>query len=343
MDILKATNVAAPFDRARLSAEDVADAKAAIAATYQRPDIGGVCVADGFGVKVTVARGALEVSDGIGHYRRTRRYDRATHGLRRVVLVQPEGFATFEAMRWCQGLGIGVLVLGPDGMPMLASTPRVTDDARMRRVQALAPYEPVGLGIARYLLSAKVTGQARLVLGRFSDSEAEDFLPGTRESFEERSVTVAELAEAIKSAETIEEARQLEASAAALYFAAWAGRRETAPTFAAKDRGRVPAHWSTFEGRRSVLASSSANRKAERPVNALLNYVFALLEAEAILACAAVGLDPGLGIVHNDAKGRQSIALDIMEPVRPEAEAFVLDMLEARTFRSTYLPQGRVH
>jgi hypothetical protein len=29
----------------------------------------------------------------------------------------------------------------------------------------------------------------------------------------------------------------------------------------------------------------SSNRKAERPVNALLNYVFALLEAEAIVAC----------------------------------------------------------
>ncbi len=51
------------------------------------------------------------------------------------------------------------------------------------------------------------------------------------------------------------------------------------------------------------------------------------------MACAAVGLDPGLGIVHNDARGRQSMALDIMEPVRPEAEGFVLDMLEGRTFR----------
>jgi hypothetical protein len=68
-------------------------------------------------------------------------------------------------------------------------------------------------------------------------------------------------------------------------------------------------------------------------VNALLNYVFALLEAEAVLACAAVGLDPGLGIVHNDARGRQSMALDLLEPVRPEVEGFVLDMLEARTFR----------
>ncbi len=333
MDAPKATDVAIPLDGVPLSAQDVAEAKAAIEATYGRPDVGGVCVADGFGVKVTVERGTLKVHDGIGTYRRTRRYERATHGLRRLVMVQPDGFVTFEALRWCHGLGIGVLVLGSDGTANLASTPRVADDARLRRVQALAPYEPVGLGIARYLLSAKVAGQAHLVLGKFGEPEAECFLPGTRESFEERSTTIADLAEAIMSAHTVEEARQLEASAAALYFGAWAGRPEAAPTFAAKDRGRVPPHWGTFEGRRSVLASSSANRKAERPVNALLNYVFALLEAEAILACAAVGLDSGLGIVHNDAKGRQSMALDLIEPVRPEAEAFVLDMMHARTFR----------
>jgi CRISPR-associated protein Cas1 len=330
MDASEVTSVAVRLDRAdaqppriagsfALSSEDIADAVAAIDATYRRPDVAGVCVADGFGVKVTVERGALQVHDGIGSHRRTRRYDRATHGLRRLVLVQAEGFVTFEALRWCQGLGIGVLVLDIDGTPTLASTPRVTDDARLRRVQALAPCEAVGLGVARYLLSSKVAGQARLVLGRFGD--------------EETAATIGELAQAIESAETIEEARQLEASAAALYFGTWAGRAEAAPTFAAKDRGRIPAHWSTFEGRRSVLASSSANRKAERPMNSLLNYVFALLEAEAVLACAAVGLDPGLGIVHNDTKGRQSMALDLLEPVRPEAEGFVLDMLEARTFR----------
>ena len=82
-----------------------------------------------------------------------------------------------------------------------------------------------------------------------------------------------------------------------------------------------------------MLASAASNRKAERPVNAMLNYLYSLVEAEAILACQAVGLDPGLGVVHADAKGRQSLALDIMEPVRPEVDAFVLDMIERRTFR----------
>jgi CRISPR-associated endonuclease Cas1 len=273
------------------------------------------------------------VHDGLGPYRRTRSYAKATHGLRRLVLANPDGYLTFEALRWCQGVDIGVVVLGPGGVPVLQSAPRMTDDARLRRVQALAPDEPVGLGVARYLLSAKVAGQARLVRQRFAERSAVPCLSGTGEIFDGRSAPIADLAEAVKCAETIDEARQLEASAAALYFAAWAGRPETTPAFASKDRGRVPAHWTTFEGRRSVLASSSANRKAERPVNALLNYVFALLEAEAILACQAVGLDPGLGIVHNDTRGRQSMALDVLEPVRPEAEAFVLDMIERRTFR----------
>ena len=57
------------------------------------------------------------------------------------------------------------------------------------------------------------------------------------------------------------------------------------------------------------------------------------------------GLDAGLGIVHADAKGRQSLALDIMEPVRPEVDAFVLDMVERRTFRKaefTETPDGHV-
>jgi hypothetical protein len=42
-----------------------------------------------------------------------------------------------------------------------------------------------------------------------------------------------------------------------------------------------------------VLVSAVQNRKAERPVNAILNYLYALVEAEAILACQAAGLDPG--------------------------------------------------
>ncbi len=89
---------------------------------------------------------------------------------------------------------------------------------------------------------------------------------------------------------------------------------------AVRDQGdleRSPPYRTRFEGRSSVLATMRSNRKAERPVNAILNYLYALLEAEAILACHVVGLDAGLGLVHSDARGRASFALD--RPGTPDA------------------------
>jgi hypothetical protein len=83
------------------------------------------------------------------------------------------------------------------------------------------------------------------------------------------------------------------------------------------------------------LQSNNGNKKAERPVNAILNYLFALLEVESVLACHVVGLDPSLGIMHADAKGRRSMALDLMEPVRPLVEQWTLDLLAKRSFKKS--------
>lgn len=54
-----------------LSPEDVTDRLAAIEDTYARPETAGVCIVDGFGCRVVVERGALQVHDGIGEHRRT--------------------------------------------------------------------------------------------------------------------------------------------------------------------------------------------------------------------------------------------------------------------------------
>ena len=71
-----------------------------------------------------------------------------------MVLNAYGGYMSWDALRWCKSLGIGVLVFGADGTPNFASTPRVSDDARLRRQQAVALGQPVGLGIARFLLGA---------------------------------------------------------------------------------------------------------------------------------------------------------------------------------------------
>ena len=53
----------------------------------------GICVARGYGIKITVQRGHLIVHDGVGNRRRTRRYHH-TSKLRRLVLIGNTGVTT---------------------------------------------------------------------------------------------------------------------------------------------------------------------------------------------------------------------------------------------------------
>ena len=278
-----------------------------------------MAVVDGSGLRIRVDRGALVVEDGSGTQRRSRRFEKATHGLSRIVVLGSTGVVSLDALTWCRRLNVGVVILGPDGSATLASTPRLTDDARLRRMQSRAADLPVGLDLSRSLIAKKLRGQAELLRSRFDTQD-----PAS---------VISDLADACQEAAGFESLRQLEASAAALYFQSWVGRPECVPSFAGKDRSRVPPHWGRYEGRRSVLQSANSNRKAERPANALLNYLYALLEVEAVLACNVVGLDPGLGLLHADVKSRASMALDLIEPIRPEVDRYVLDLLERRTFR----------
>ena len=63
------------------------------------------------------------------------------------------------------------------------------------------------------------------------------------------------------------------------------------------------------------------------------NYLFACVESEARLALLAHGLDPTLGVLHADQRNRDSLALDAMEPVRADVDAFLLDLWKIASSR----------
>lgn len=48
--------------------------------------------------------------------------------------------------------------------------------------------------------------------------------------------------------------------------------------------------------------------------------------------CSAVGLDPGMGVLHADQRNRASLTLDLIEPIRPKVDALVLELLRTRVF-----------
>jgi hypothetical protein len=73
----------------------------------------------------------------------------------------------------------------------------------------------------------------------------------------------------------------------------------------------------------------------------MLNYLYAILESEARLAAAALGLDPGIGVMHVDSPARDSLACDLMEPVRPQVDAYVLDWISREPIRREWFCEQR--
>lgn len=70
-------------------------------------------------------------------------------------------------------------------------------------------------------------------------------------------------------------------------------------------------------------------------VNALLSFCYSLLTNSVASALETVGLDPYVGMMHADRPGRASLALDLMEELRPAiADRFVLYLINKRIVNS---------
>ena len=92
-----------------------------------------------------------------------------------------------------------------------------------------------------------------------------------------------------------------------------------------------------FNGLRNLFAPSlnfnGRNRRPPRdPVNACLSLGYTLLHFEAVTSCHAAGLDPLLGLYHEPAHGRNSLASDVMEPLRAHIDEWVWELFRTRVF-----------
>jgi hypothetical protein len=186
----------------------------------------------------------------------------------------------------------------------------------------MAAQSGAALHITRELIGQKLAGQERVARKNLLDSKTADGIAGFRK--------------AVEFAETIDVLRYLESQGASAYWAAW---RDLPIMFPKADLPRVPAHWRVFNTRKSLLSGSQ--RLATNPPNAMLNYLYAVLESETRLAVAALGLDPGLGFWHVDTPARDSLACDLMEPVRPQVDAFLLHWITREPLKRAWFFEQR--
>ncbi len=98
--------------------------------------------------------------------------------------------------------------------------------------------------------------------------------------------------------------------------------------------------------RETFAFSGRSRRPPLDPVNALLSFAYTLLANSCAGALESVGLDAYVGFLHRDRPGRTSLALDLMEELRPIfADRLVLTLINNRTIRPEHFdrqPNGAV-
>jgi CRISPR-associated endonuclease Cas1 len=282
----------------------------------------GVVTLFGYGIQVRVDRGHLLLEDGIGPDRRYARLPRVAHGLKRLVVIGSDGMVSLAALRWLTDQDASFVMLERNGKVLAVTGPVRPSDAKLRRSQSLSYSSGAALRIARELISQKLAAQENVARHKLLDSNTAD--------------AIARFTTELSGADSITTIRLIESQAARLYWTAWS----TLPiNFPKNDLKRVPEHWGNFGARVSPLTGSP--RLAANPPNAILNYLYALLESESRLAAAALGLDPGIGVLHVDTPARDSLACDLMEPIRAQIDAYLLDWVTRQPLRREWFFEER--
>ena len=98
---------------------------------------------------------------------------------------------------------------------------------------------------------------------------------------------------------------------------------------------------SYFAGLRAVVPESlgfaERNRRPPRdPFNALLSLTYTLVMAETAMALHIAGYDPCIGYYHQLSHSRESLACDLLEPLRPLADQLCLRLVAQQTLTAEH-------
>ena len=180
-------------------------------------------------------------------------------------------------------------------------------DARRRLAQYQLALDPAArLPLARALIARKVQAQRRLLEAALAQR------PDVRKPLHDGMATLQGLLPALAVAPDLATVLGLEGAGAAAHYAALTAL--------------FPP----------VLRFTGRNRRPPRdPVNACLSLGYTLLHFEAVRAAYGAGLDPLLGFFHEPAYGRESLACDLIEPLRPRLDGWVWDLVRQRQLRES--------
>jgi len=234
------------------------------------------------------------------------------HMLASVVVFGPI-YVSPALMAACAAVGISIALLDRNGRFQARIEGPTTGNVLLRRAQYRASDAPEA--IVRSIIVGKVANQ-RSVLMRTLRDYGHEFDAASHSAI---SGVVERLAHILRrvelSNETLDQLRGSEGEAANLYFSVF------------DLLIRVPDSEMRWRGR--------SRRPPLDPVNAILSFLYTLLTHDCRSACESIGLDPSVGFLHRDRPGRPSLALDLMEELRPVlADRLALSLINRHQLRA---------
>ncbi len=232
------------------------------------------------------------------------------HNLEAIVCFNYPGVSP-ALMGACARRGVGLVFLRPSGRFLARVTGPVHGNLLLRKKQFRATLDPdQTVAIATSCLLGKIFNCRKVLERALRDHALLIHTARVKAASDFLKATLA----AIRSADDLETLRGLEGSAAKQYFRVFGElilhQKEDFPF---RDRNRRPP--------------------LDR-MNALLSFLYTLLTYEVASALEGVGLDPQMGFLHADRPGRPSLALDLMEELRPVlADRLALTLVNRKQVR----------
>jgi len=230
------------------------------------------------------------------------------HTLESIICFSYSG-ASPALMGYCARLGINLCFMTPRGRFLARTVGENNGNVLLRKRQYQASdNEAESCAVARHMVLGKVYN-CRWSIERTARDHP---LRVNAELLKTACEQLQKRLPLIESAENLGRLRGLEGESASLYFGVFDEM--------------------ILNSKESFFFKERSRRPPMDNVNALLSFVYSLLTNDCAAALESVGLDSYVGFLHRDRPGRPSLALDLMEELRPVmADRFVLTLINTKT------------
>jgi CRISP-associated protein Cas1 len=283
-------------------------------------------VLTGHGMRLSVDNGALVVRNGFTHYPQQQEQWRFFPGDRnspsRIIVVDGSGGLSFDVLTWLSSQNIPLIKIDWRGEAVSVLGGAAGTDPRKVQLQLAAQKGSRALEIAKSIVHEKILNSIETLETALPRSPA-------------RENAIAKLrGEAAQFGKhppnSIATLLGLEGRVARTYFRSW---QSLSLKWKGVGRRPIPDDWRCVGQRQSLnTRKKGRNRFASHPVNAILNYAYAVLESHVQMQIVAEGYDPTIGYLHSYSEDRPALVFDLMEPLRPLMDRRVLEFVQSYAF-----------